>query len=255
MVATHAVERRRAVVARTCVDRRPLPARGRGAIRYLRCEMRRVLVLCFAVATTPATASAATLTTDTGCYQETGEVVLSGAGYTPLTTVSVARDSKPLGTAETDANGAFQRKFETPELPRNAREKLYELSATDPLNVAYTRYRATKVFADFVPPTGNPKTLKVRFSVNGFGLVSRRPSVFLHYVGPRGKARRTVRLGMATGVCGLIRQTRERHLFPFDPQRGNWILQFDTNRTYVRGTGRSRFPWVRKPVEVFSSRS
>ncbi|HEX8158033.1 MAG TPA: hypothetical protein VF526_11670 [Solirubrobacteraceae bacterium] len=217
--------------------------------------MRRVLVLCLALAAPSATASAATLKTDTSCYQETGEVVLTGAGYTPLTTVSVARDSKPLGTAETDANGAFERKFETPELPRNTREKLYELSATDLLNTAYARYRATKVFADFDPPTGDPKVLKVRFSINGFGLVSRRPSVFLHYVSPRGKPRRTVRLGTATGLCGFIRQTRERHLFPFHPQRGSWILQFDTNRTYVRGTGRSRFPWVRKPVAVVGSRS
>jgi len=217
--------------------------------------MRRALVLSLMLAATPTTASAATLTTDTSCYQETGEVVLSGAGYTPLTTVSVARDSKPLGTADTDANGAFQRKFETPELPRSRRERLYELSATDALNVAYTRYRATKVFADFAPAAGNPKTLKVRFSINGFGLVSRRPSVFLHYVNPRGRSRRTVRLGLATGICGLISKTRERRLFPFDPERGNWILQFDTNRRYVRGSRRSKFPWVRKPVEVFNSRS
>jgi hypothetical protein len=233
--------------------RNPRAVAGRSAT--FACEMRGVLVLSLILAATPAAASAATLTTDASCYQETGEVVLSGAGYTPLSTVSVTRDSKPLGTADTDANGAFQRKFETPELPRNMRERLYQLSATDALNVAYSRYRATKVFADFEPGAGNPKTLKVRFAINGFGLVSRRRAVFLHYVGPRGKSRHTVRLGTATGTCGLIRRTSERRLFPFNPQRGNWILQFDTNKTYVRGTSRSKFPWVRKPVEVFSSRS
>lgn len=217
--------------------------------------MRGVLVLFLILVATPSVASAATLMTDASCYQETGEVVLSGAGFAPMSMVSVTRDSKPLGTADTDANGVFQRKFETPELPRNTRERLYELSATDGLNVAYMRYRATKVFADFEPGTGNPRTLKVRFAINGFGLVSRRPPVFLHYVGPRGKARRTVRLGMARGTCGLIRRTSQRHLFPFNPERGNWILQFDTNKTYVRGTRRSKFPWVRKPVEVFSGRS
>jgi hypothetical protein len=217
--------------------------------------MRRVLVLSVILAATPAAASAATLTTDTSCYQETGEVVLSGAGYAPLSTVSVTRDSKPLGTADTDANGAFERKFETPELSRSTRERLYELSATEGVNTAYTRYRATKVFVDFQPAAGNPKTLKVRFSVNGFGLVRRRAPVYLHYVAPDRSSRHTVRLGTATGTCGLIRRTGERHLFPFDPERGKWILQFDTNRTYVRGTGRSKFPWVRKPVEVFSSRS
>jgi hypothetical protein len=85
--------------------------------------MRGVLVLSLILAATPATASAATLTTDAGCYQETGEVVLSGTGFAPMSTVSVTRDSKPLGTADTDANGAFQRKFETPELPSRRRTR------------------------------------------------------------------------------------------------------------------------------------
>jgi hypothetical protein len=218
-------------------------------------KMRRVLILSLVLAATPATAAAATLTTDTSCYQETGEVVLSGVGYTPLATVSVARDGKPLGTAVADANGAFENKFETPELPSRTRERLYELSATETLNVAYARYRATKVFADFEPGAGNPKTLKVRFAINGFGLVRTHAPVYLHYVDPDRKAQRTVHLGTATGTCGLIRRTRERRLFPFAPRRGKWILQFDTNTTYVRGTSRSKFPWVRKPVEVFSSRS
>jgi hypothetical protein len=216
--------------------------------------MRHLTILSLILAATPATASAATLETNRSCFQETSEVVLSGAGYTPLSPVSVTRNGKPLGTAETDANGTFQRKFETPELTGTAREQLYVLEANDSLNIATTSYRATKVFANFSPAEGNPKTLKVRFSVNGFGLVRSHPAVYVHYVSPSGKARRDVRLGTAVGTCGLIRRTRERQLFPFAPQRGNWILQFDTNKRYVRGGKDSNFPWVRKPVEVFSTR-
>ena len=91
----------------------------------------------------------------------------------------------------------------------------------------------------------------MRFSVNGFGLVRPAASVYLHYVSPGGKVRRDVRLGTAKGTCGKIRMTRQRHLFPFPAERGRWILQFDTNKTYRRATSKSKFIWVRKPVEIF----
>src|SRR5690349_9889708 len=94
-------------------------------------------------------ASAATLTTDTRCYQETQEVVLNGSGFTPLSTINVSLDTNPLGTATADANGTFQRKFPTPELPAGRREAVYTLVATDQVSTASTRYRSTKVFADF----------------------------------------------------------------------------------------------------------
>lgn len=199
-------------------------------------------------------ASAATLTTDTRCYQDGGEVVLNGAGYAPDSTVTVMRDGAALGSATTDANGAFQRKFVTPELSGGQRESIYVLTATDQQQTAATtRYRSTKVFADFSPGTGNPRTLKVRFTVAGFGLARAQPSVYLHYVRKEGtKAVRTIRLGTARGTCGVIRQTKKRRLFPFAPSRGTWILQFDTFKRYERATSKRTTPWVRKPVEVFT---
>ena len=78
----------------------------------------------------------------------------------------------------------------------------------------------------------------MRFSINGFGLVRPGASVYVHYVSPSGKVRRDVRLGTAKGMCGKIRMTRQRHLFPFPAERGRWILQFDTNKTYARATRR-----------------
>ena len=198
-------------------------------------------------------ASAATLTTDTRCYQEGQEVVLNGTGYAPLGVVTVMRDGAPLGTATADVNGAFQRKFATPELPATQRETVYLLSASDGTSNASTRYRATKVFADFAPGSGDPTRLQVRFTVAGFGLARPHATVYLHYVRKStGNVQTTVRLGTARGTCGVIRQTRKRHLFPFKPARGTWILQFDTVRRYERATTRRTTPWVRKPVEVFA---
>ena len=216
---------------------------------------RRMILALTAAATLAAApaASAATLTTDTRCYQEGQDVVLNGTGYAPLSTVSVSREGRPLGSAQADANGTFQRKFPTDELPSGSQEGVFNLAATDTLNSAATRYRVTKVFADFAPGSGDPRRLRVRFSVFGFGLVRPRATVYLHYVRrSTGRVRRTVRLGNVRGTCGVIRRTKERRLFPFTPERGTWILQFDTVRRYERATSRRTTPWVRKPVEVFT---
>jgi hypothetical protein len=211
-----------------------------------------ILATAAALATAPA-ALAATLTTDTRCYQETQDIVVSGTGYAPMGAVSIARDGIAFGTANADATGNFQAKFPAAELGRDQREAVSSLTATDgALNTASTRYRTTKVFADFDADSGDPKTLTVRFSVNGFGLLRRHASVYLHYISPGGKLRRDVRLGTALGTCGVIRKTRERHLFPFPAERGRWILQFDTNKKYTRATSKSPYIWVRKPVEIFT---
>jgi hypothetical protein len=198
-------------------------------------------------------AAAATLTTDTGCYQETQEVVLNGAGYTPGSTITVMRDDAALGTATADAAGGFQRKFVTPELAGDVSEAVYNLTASDTVNTATTSYHSTKVFADFSPGSGDPRRLRVRFTVAGFGLARPLASVYLHYVRKStGQVRKTIRLGTARGTCGAIGQTKKRRLFPFAPQRGTWILQFDTLKSYERATSRRTTPWVRKPVEVFA---
>lgn len=206
-------------------------------------------VLAMIAAAAP-TAGAAVLQTDARCYQERQEVVVRGAGFAPLSTVNIARNGKLFASAQADVDGAFVGKFATPAMPEEVRERLYRLAASDMLVSATATYRSTKVFASFKPGSGNPATLRVRFTINGFGLVRRRSPVYLHYVGPKGEKRRTVRLGSATGVCGRIDRTRKRHLFPFKAQRGRWILQFDTHKRYERATSRRRTPWVRKPVRI-----
>ena len=218
--------------------------------------MHRTVALVLALAATlvaaPA-AGAATLETSTRCYQELQDVVVTGAGYAPMSKVAISRDGEAFGTADADAAGNFTVKFPAAELGRGVHENVSTLTAIDAaLNTATTRYRTTKIFADFSPSKGDPRTLLVRFEVNGFGLLRRGASVYLHYVNPHGKSVRNVRLGTAAGTCGKIRKTRARHLFPFPaPERGAWILQFDTNSRYTRATSKSPYIWVRKPVEIF----
>jgi hypothetical protein len=218
--------------------------------------MRRALILVLALAATLAaapTAFGATLATDTRCYPQTNDVVVSGTGFTPSAGVSVTLDGAPFKSAVADASGAVVGKFQAQELPADQLEAVHVLTATDAAgNTAATRFRVTKVYADFMPDTGDPQTLQVRFEVHGFGLLRRGASVYLHYVNPHGKSVRDVRLGTAHGTCGKITATRLRHLFPFpEPERGKWILQFDTNSKYTRATSKSPYIWVRKPVEIF----
>jgi hypothetical protein len=211
-----------------------------------------VLALLVVVAVTAPAASAATLTTDASCYQETQDVVVSGTGFAPMSVVSISRGSTALGSAQTDAKGAFRNKIDTPELPDSVLERDYTLTATDAATTATAAYRATRIAATFKPRSGNPTTLKVRFAINGFSLVAHNSSVYLHYVRPNGKVQRTIRLGTATGVCGMIAKTQLRHLFPFKASKGTWILQFDTRKSYQRATFKRRTPWVRKPVQVYA---
>ncbi len=214
-------------------------------------SVRLAVLALLTVLAAAAPATAATLGTLSRCYQEKGDVVAAGSGFAPSSVVTLARDGTTIGTAATDAQGTFKGRFTTPKLPSGTRERVYDLVATDGATTAIARYRATKLIADFTPGAGSLGTLRVRFSVRGFNLLERRSSVYLHYVRPNGKLRRSVRLGTARGTCGHIFRTKKRSLFPFNAQRGRWTLQFDTRKTYKRGAADSNFIWVRKPVEVF----
>ncbi|MDQ3677131.1 MAG: hypothetical protein M3401_10065 [Actinomycetota bacterium] len=208
-----------------------------------------VLLLAAALAAT-SPAAAATLQTLSRCYQEKDDVVAAGSGFAPNSLITVTRDATNLGSAYADAAGAFQVRFRTPKLPARAHERGYDLVATDGANTAVVRYRATKLLADFAPGAGNLATLRVRFHVRGFNLLKRKSSVYLHYVRPNGKLRRTIRLGRARGTCGHILRTKRRRLFAFNAQRGRWTLQFDTRQRYERASATSKFVWVRRPVRV-----
>src|SRR5436190_2767433 len=166
----------------------------------------------------PAAASAAQVQTDQACYQDnTGQVVVTGNGFDPGQAYSVALDGKPIanGGDTTDPTGAITGSLETPQLDRTA-VHTYTLTVTEGANTATTTFSVTPFLADFTPGAGNPKTLRVRFKIFGFGLLPpAHPTVYLHYVRPNGKLKRTVRIGKANGICGQIKRTARRKPFPF----------------------------------------
>jgi hypothetical protein len=107
------------------------------------------------------------------------------------------------------------------------------------------RTAACVVSASFSPSRGDPESLRVRFTVRGFG---RGKPVYLHYLAPGRRFVRTVGLGFSTGACGYLR-TGLRRLFPFQVRPGNWRLQFDTQGRYHRYPRR---PYVVLIVPVLS---
>jgi hypothetical protein len=199
-------------------------------------------------AAVPAVASAAQIQTDEACYQEptkasTGTVAVTGNGFEPNQPYQVTVDGQalPNGTGTTDAAGGIAGSFPTPELPGNGVHG-FTLGIVQGANTPTTSFSVTPFLADFTPGSGNPKTLRVRFKVFGFGLVTPNPVVYLHYVRPGGKLKRTIRIGKAQGVCGEIKRTSRKKLFPFHAQRGKWKLQFDTRKRYRKGVaGSSNF--------------
>ena len=208
-----------------------------------------VLALAAAV---PAAASAAQIQTDQACYQDdTGTVAVSGNGFEASQPYQVTLDGQPLpnGTGTTDAAGGVAGSFPTPQLPGNS-VHAYTLNVVQGGNTASTRFSVTPFLADFTPGSGNPKTLRVRFKIFGFGLATANPVVYLHYVRPNGKLKRTIRLGRAQGVCGQIPRTSRRKLFPFNAESGKWRLQFDTNKPYRKGVPDSAFLYYTQPVTI-----
>jgi hypothetical protein len=205
-----------------------------------------------ALAVVPAaSAHAAQAVTDRSCYLQTGQttagkttVSVSGNGYGANRPYDVLLDGAPLngGAGTTDAGGAMTGAFNPPPLVQGQDERTFQVAVQSDDLSAVTAFTLTRFSAGFTPSQGDPAKLKVRFSVYGFALGDPNPSVYVHYVAPNGKLRNTVRLGHATGACGSIPQTAKRRLFPFKRvERGRWNLQFDTGKTYRRGTSKSPF--------------
>ena len=110
------------------------------------------------------------------------------------------------------------------------------------------------MFGDFNPGSGDPLKLRVRFSAFGFGVATApgaaQPEIFIHYVSPKGRLKKTISLGQGQGACGSIRSSKKLRLFPFRPANGRWTLQFDTRRGYTKGKPTSRFPWDGLTLDV-----
>jgi hypothetical protein len=214
------------------------------------------IVLC---ASAPAGASAATITLDRACYQATSatSVTISGSGFTPgeQYTVLVQGGIVDVGTAAAD--GTIVKRIPVPLPPDSgpgAHTGTYSVAISQPDASATASFQAATPHGDFTPGSGDPRTLKVHFIAYGFGTAAApgqpMPTIYVHYIDPRGKLRLSRPIGVGTAPCGTIKRTALRKLFPFNPRSGTWTLQYDAQKRYVKGSDSTYFPYDRFTLTI-----
>ena len=224
-----------------------------------RAPLKLLAASALAVLAAPAAAHAAQVTVDRACYPgtDTVPVKVSASGFTPGETYTLLLNGGVTQSGSVDAAGNVSVEIDAPPPPetgKRAYDADYKLELRQGANTASTTFRTAVVYGDFSPGSGDPLKLRVRFSAFGFGVATapgaQQPGIFVHYVSPKGKLRKTVSLGRGQGACGSIRSSKKMRLFPFKPADGRWTLQIDTKRTYTKGKPSSRFPWDSLTLDV-----
>lgn len=219
-----------------------------------------VLAAVGALAAAPSVAGAAAVSVDRTCYSDASQrqdlVSFSGEGFAAGKPFTVTLDGKPLagGAGTVDSAGDIDGSFIAPKLKtisKTTYEHVYTLALSDGTTSSTTTFTVAKLFADFKPSKGNPKTLKVVFNLFGFGLQGDvNPTIYVHYVAPNGKVKKTRSLGHGRGACGSRKKTAKQSLFGFNAVHGSWKLQFDTSKKYKRGKAGADFLFYVVPVSV-----
>jgi hypothetical protein len=201
--------------------------------RFLPVTLLAATVALALVPTSVGASSKAKIVLDPGCYLSSASGLLTGSGFRPMSawTAKLA-GTKQIGTGRIDAKGKIRARFTAPRYHGTAGTREMTLSVTDGPHVASTTFLMSPLSADFSPRTGNPAMLRVRWRVLGLGA---RHGVYVHYVQPNGKVKRTLRIGTTRGPCGSLK-TGPIALFPFRYTYGTWTFQVDTSHTYSATT-------------------
>jgi hypothetical protein len=165
-------------------------------------------------------------------------VHVTGSGFAASRTFVVSIDGVYFGSSSTDASGSFSAGSLLPGgLLAGIAQAVDTLQASDGTMIASTKFTLTRPAGGRIQATsGNPRTLRARFQIWGFALDGVPRAVYVHWVTPSGRLRRTDQLGTTGGQCGYLR-TAKRRVFPLAPSRGTWTLQLDTRQQYARVPG------------------
>jgi hypothetical protein len=178
----------------------------------------------------PATAAAASLTTDRACYTRNQTIHVSGSGYTPGSTQTVFLDGAKLGVLTPTSSGAVGGVFSAPApFASKTSVRTYGLVASsspggNPVT-ARTSFQVVHTNVGVSPPFITPG--RVRYKALGF---TYGHTLYVHYL--RGtKHVATKRVGSLHGSCGRLNKRVRMFLFrPVKP--ATYTLIFDNSRTY-----------------------
>lgn len=186
-----------------------------------------------AAATVPATAGAATLTTDLPCYLEQQPMTITGSGFTAGGSWSVSAEQLfDFGTA--DAAGNFVSTNETaPIIPKiTTKPKTFTLTGKDgDAVVATTTFRVVNFLVKPASTNGKP-TGTTRWNFSGF-----LPGKAIYFHVRKGGRTWTQKAGKGSAPCGTLK-TRLRRL-PAVPASqisfGTYKIAVDNRKRYTKG--------------------
>jgi hypothetical protein len=160
-------------------------------------------------------------------------VTVSGSGFTPFAYVDIFVDNidatptnpQPQATYDGFLLGSVPAPF------IDAGQRTFTLRARErevQANSVTVTSKVTRLSVDQSPESAATSD-RVRFRGRGFTDLTK--AVYVHYVFA-GKSKKTIKIGLPTGDCGLFSIKRKQFPFHNSPQIGVWTLQFDQNPRY-----------------------
>lgn len=201
-------------------------------------------LVAVAVAPTPAQAQAATITT-VPCFPYVRGVAtklpIIAGGFTPGAFVRVyispVKRPRQLASSSTaDATGAFGLQASPPAFsPYNRNLQTFNLVGEDRANpaapvIGTSTFQMARFGLTSSPSSPKRPGQKITYTARGF--TAGKP-VYIHFRFA-GKTRRTVRLGVAKGPCGVVSKTMRA--LPTKVRYGSWRTYTNQSRTSARAT-------------------
>lgn len=211
-------------------------------------------ILAVALAAAAAPAGAAVVTTLPCVQYSPGEqsMPIMGTGFSPTGLVTLATTTPsnpnpvPLSSSPTDAGGAFARAVLPPLLASpKVHQQSFTLVATDLTNAAAPvqsppfSFQVVRFGMTMTPAPKRPAQI-VNYTARGF--TAGKP-VYVHFRF-RGQTRRTVRLGVASGPCGIV--SKRMRAMPTTAHVGQWATYTNQSTQWSgRPAWKTSFPIYR----------
>lgn len=159
-------------------------------------------------------------------------VAIDGWNFTPFATVSVYVDDIEVQLdppPQADFDGTLHGTVAAPYIDGDQRRftvRVVEQANQD--NNAAVSALVTRLMVEQTPERASTKQ-KVRFRGRGFTNLTK--PVYAHYV-YAGRSRKTIKIGLPAGDCGLFSIKRKQFPFKSSPRVGLWTIQFDQTAKY-----------------------
>jgi hypothetical protein len=197
--------------------------------------LRRLTLLTTALALVVAAPAAAapTLSDLAPCYVAAQEsqrqsVPVVGGGFSALAPVDIFIDDVLQAQPTTGPKGELNGSVLAPFVEEGQRE--FTLRVTEPNLVGNTVVKTAQVTRLAVTQSPESASTRQRVRFRGSGFATGQP-VYAHYVFG-GKSRKTVRIGVPRGACGLFSVRVKQFPFKNSPRVGEWTIWFDQLKAF-----------------------